>query len=182
MSKIINIENILKYFFEEPNRWYHVREAARLIKLNPTTISKYLNNLTKENILIKKLERKHLLFKANTESEEFRDLKKYYNIRLIKKSGLINYINKELHYPEAIIIFGSYAKSENDKDSDLDIFIISNTKKKLDLQKYEKVFQKEIQMFLHTPEEFKDLQRNNKHLINNVLNGIIIKGYLEVFK
>ncbi|TSC64256.1 MAG: hypothetical protein G01um101493_184, partial [Microgenomates group bacterium Gr01-1014_93] len=93
MSKLINIENVLKNFFEEPNRWFHVRETARLLKLNPATISKYLNKLTKENILIKKSERSHLLFKSNTESDEFKDLKKYYNIKLIKKSGLIEYIN-----------------------------------------------------------------------------------------
>ena len=182
MSKIINSEEILKYFIEEPNRWFHVRETARLIKLAPATISKYVNKLTKENILIKKKERNHLLFRANTESEEFKDYKRFYNIKTIKKSGLIDYFNKELHFPEAIILFGSYAKAENDKNSDIDLFIISNTKKELNLEKFRKILQREIQIFLHTPKEFIDLQKESKHLINNVLNGIILKGYVEVFK
>ena len=54
MSRIINIDYILRCFFEEPNKWYHVRELSRLIKINPATISKYLNKLNKEEILIKK--------------------------------------------------------------------------------------------------------------------------------
>jgi len=182
MSKIINIENILEHFFKEPNKWFHVRELARLKKLNPSTISKYLNKLNKENLVIKKSERNHLLFKANTESEDLKDYKKFFNIRLIKKSGLIEYIKKELHYPDIIILFGSFAKAENDTDSDIDLFVISNVKKQLNLEKFEKNLGKTIQIFVESPKDFINMQKNNKNLVNNILNGIILTGYIEVFK
>ena len=181
MSKIIDKEAILRHFFEEPNKWFHVREMARILKLNPTTVSKYLNALYKKGMLIKKLERKHLLFKADTENSSYKDAKIYYNIKLIRECGLIDYLDKELHSPQAIVLFGSCAKGENDKNSDIDLFIIANIKKSLNLTKFEEKIKAKIQLFIKNKEEFLDLQNSNKNLINSIINGIIIKGYLEVF-
>ena len=81
MSKIIDKQSFLKHFYEEPNRWFHVREMARLRKLNPSTASKYLNQLNKERLLTKREELDHVLFKADTESNSFKDAKIYYNIK-----------------------------------------------------------------------------------------------------
>lgn len=181
MSKIINIQSFLEYFFEEPNKWFHVREMARLLKLNPTTVSKYLNRLCRDGTLIKKYERRHLLFKANTENHNYKDAKIYYNIKSIRNSGLIEYLDQELHYPEAIVIFGSYAKGENDKNSDIDVFVISNIKKELKLEVFEKKVKAKLQLFIKNKDEFSKLQKENKNLVNSMINGIVIKGYLEVF-
>src|SRR3989344_439530 len=169
MSRIINIDYILRCFFEEPNKWYHVRELSRLIKINPATISKYLNKLNKEEILIKKRERGHLLFKADTENENYKDKKKFYNITLIKKSGLLEFLDKELNYPEAVILFGSFSKGENDKNSDIDLFVISNLKRELNLSDFKKIFHREVQLFIETPKKFIEMEKNSKNLINSIL-------------
>ena len=71
----------------------------------------------------------HLLFKANVENKKFKQLKLNYNLNLLYNSGLIDYLIKELNYPEAIILFGSFAKAENNSASDIDLLIISSSKK-----------------------------------------------------
>ena len=182
MSKIISEELLLKPFFEEPSRWFHVREMARLTKLNPTTISKYLNRFSKVGLLTKNEERGHLLFRANTESHKYKDAKIYNNIKSIKNSGLLGYLEKELHYPETIILFGSYAKGENDKNSDIDLFIVGKIKKEMNLSEFEKRLKARIQLFMKNKDEFAKLQKENKNLANSILNGIVVKGYLEAFK
>lgn len=181
MSKIINVQSFLRYFFEEPNKWFHVREMSRLLRLNPTTASKYLNQLCKEGLLIKKYERKFLLFRANTESNSYKDAKIHYNIKSIRNSGLLEYLERELHYPEAIVMFGSYSKGENDKNSDIDLFVVSNIKKELDLGIFEKKLKAKIELFIKDKREFDQLQKENKNLANSILNGFVIKGYIEVF-
>lgn len=180
MSKIIQIEGIMKHFYNEPNRWYHVREIARLEKLNPTTASKYLDTSYKEQILNRKEERGHILFRANTESYAYKDSKIFYNIRMIRQSGLIEFLDKELHYPEVIVLFGSYAKGENNKNSDIDLFVISNKSKNPNLGEFEKKLNSKIQLFIKTRSEFYRIQKENKNLVNSFLNGIILKGFLEV--
>lgn len=184
MSKIIDKEAALRHFFEEPNRWFHVREMARMLKLTPTTVSKYLNALYRKGVIIKKPERKHLLFKADTENSSYKDAKIYYNIKLLRECGLIGYLDNKLHYPEAVILFGSYAKGENNKNSDIDLFIISNIKKELsslNLSEFEKKLKTKIQLFIKNKSDFIKLQKENKNLVNSILNGFVIKGYIEVF-
>jgi len=181
MSKIINKEEIMENFFKEPNRWFHVRELSRILKINPSTTSKYLDKLRKEGFLDGKNERNYLLFKANTESYRYKDAKIYFNIKSIKESGLINYIEKELHFPEIIILFGSYAKGEDNINSDIDLFVISDIKKELKLEKFEKKTNRKIEILIKNKKEFSDMKKNNKNLTNSILNGIILKGYLEVF-
>ena len=94
---------------------------------------------------------------------------------------LIEYLERELHYPEYIAIFGSCAKGENDKQSDLDIFILGRVKKDLNLGKFEKILGIKVQLFMKTKQEFQKLQKENKNLANSFINGIVLKGYLEAF-
>ena len=180
MSKLIDNNKLLEIFYENPNKWYHIREISRIIKLSPTTASKYLNKLKKEGILDNKEERRHILFRANTEDKKFITKKINYNIDKIKNSGLITFLEEELIYPKAIILFGSYAKGENTPDSDIDIFVLTESKKKINLSDYEKNLKTEIQLFVHNNKEFQLMKKNNKEIFNNIINGIKLYGFIEV--
>jgi predicted nucleotidyltransferase len=172
--------DMLDYFFKEPEREFHVREIAKLVKKSPTTVSKMLKRFVKEKILISEKRLNHLLFKANNEEREFKQLKLNYNIKLLYKSGLIDYLVEELNYPEAIILFGSFAKAENISRSDIDLFIVSPVKKMLDLQKFENKLGHEIQIFVHSKKEIENLKKTSVELLNNVLNGKILYGFWEL--
>ena len=179
--KLDNVQKVLKLFFEEPQRGFHIRLLARLTKLNPNTIIKITESLAKKQILIKNKSKDNnlVITKANTGCEEYKLEKKLYNIRKIFDSGLIEFLNSELHYPW-IMLFGSYARGENDKRSDIDLFVVCDKKKRLDLHIYEEKLAAEIQIFMHTKREFNLLKKNSPELINNVLNGSKLSGFLDV--
>lgn len=83
----------------------------------------------------------------------------------------------ELSNP-AIIVFGSYARGEDTEDSDIDLYVETSSKKKPNLKKYEDRLKREIQLFV-----YKDIHKiKNKELANNIINGIALNGYVEVFK
>lgn len=176
------MDKVLKIFIEQPEREFHVREVARIIKKSPTTASKYLQKSAKEGILTASKRLNHLLFKANTESNNFKQLKKQHNLSLLHKSGLIEFLKEEFGNPEAIGIFGSFAKAENIKESDIDLFIISSVRKELDLSKFEKKIGYKIQLFVFSRKEIEKLKNENKEMLNSILNGTILYGYLEVFR
>jgi len=176
------MDNLLNYFIKEPEREFYVRELAKFTKKSPTTISKYLNKLKKDKLLISKKKYNHLLFKANTEDQVFKDLKLFYNIKKLRECGLIDYLIEEFNHPEAITLFGSFRKAENIPKSDIDILIITPLKKKIDLKKFEKILNHEIQLFLHSNEEIEKMKIQNKDLINNWINGIVVYGYWGLYK
>ncbi|MCK5624426.1 nucleotidyltransferase domain-containing protein [Candidatus Pacearchaeota archaeon] len=170
--------NILKEFFEDPNKEFHIRELARILKTNHTKIRNHLNNLVKKNYLEKREDRTYTLYKAKI-NKQFSNLKLYYNLEKLRNSKIIENLEEFYNLP-TIILFGSYSKAIDDKKSDIDIFIISNIKEKFKTEKYEKYLKKEISIFLHTKKEFEKLKQNSKELINSVANGIILSGQFEV--
>ncbi len=73
-------------------------------------------------------------------------------------------------------MFGSCAYGMDTETSDYDLLIISEkTKEFPNIRKFEKNIKKKIQIFV--VKNIKDLK--NKHLVNNILNGIIIQGRIK---
>jgi predicted nucleotidyltransferase len=176
------MDKILNLFIEEPEKEFHVRQISKIIKKSPTTTSKYLKEYEKKGILTSKENLNHLFFKANSENAEFKQIKLCYNLDLLNKSGLIEKINGEFNNPEAIILFGSFAKAENTKKSDIDLLIISPIKKEINLKQFEKKIKFQIQLHIHSKEDIERMKNKNKDLLNNFVNGIKLRGFWEVFR
>lgn len=176
------MDNILEPFIKEPEREFHIRELAKLLKKSPTTISKYLKEYEIKKILISKKKLNHLLFRTNADSRQFKQLKLNYNLNALQESGLIEYLVEEFNQPEAIILFGSFSKAEDNKNSDIDLLIVSSKKQEINLDKYKKKLGHKIQLFVHSKNDLEKLKNKNKELFNNWINGIVIHGYFEVLK
>lgn len=166
--------NTLRLFFEEPNREFNVREVARILKKSPATASKELKRFAKQGILKEREEKIYILYKANIESDAYRDLKIYYNIRKIKESGLLEALNRFYLYP-TIVLFGSAAFGLDTETSDFDLLVISEKTKIPNLKHYEEALKRE----LHIIPVRKISEIKNEHLINNIVNGIVIAGKLR---
>ncbi len=161
-------------FFKEPNREVNVREFARMLKISPATASKNLKLMTKKGLLIERKERNLILYKANLDNDAYLDLKIYYNIRKIKESGLLRGLN-DYYLKPTIVLFGSCAYGLDTEISDIDLLIISEKTSIVELKKYERKLKSKVQLFV--VKKIKDLQ--NEHLMNNIMNGIIIQGRVK---
>ena len=103
--------------------------------------------------------------------------KRLFNIKLIFESGLLDYIVKEYFNP-VIVLFGSYSKGEDVEDSDIDLYIETPKKQEFNLQKFEKILNRKIQVFNYR--NIKEVP--NHHLSNNIINGTTLNNFLEVFR
>jgi predicted nucleotidyltransferase len=76
--------------------------------------------------------------------------------------------------PEKVILFGSYARSEVDEQSDLDLVVIKRTDKRF-LERLIEVAKivgpdfGKVDIFVYTPEEFRFMQESGNPFIENVL-------------
>ncbi|NOQ38341.1 MarR family transcriptional regulator [archaeon] len=167
--------NTLKPFFEAPNTEFNVREIARILKITPATASKRLKDLKSTGFIKYRKERILDLYKADIDSEIYRNLKTYYTIQQLNDTGLIETINR-FYLKPAIVLFGSASKGMDTEDSDIDLLIITENKKHLPEQKkYEQKLKRKIQFFIH--KNLKEIR--NEHLVNNMANGITLQGNVE---
>src|SRR3989344_3144305 len=138
--------NIIRIFFEEPNREFNVREVARILKIAPATASSQLKELAKEGLLKEKKERNLIIYKANLDDDRYKDLKVYFVIRKIKDSGLIEELNK-FYIKPTIVLFGSASFGLDTEDSDIDLVILSEKSKEFsETKKFEKSIIKRISL------------------------------------
>jgi len=172
------MDKIIKFFILNPDKEFHIRQLSKLVKKSPTTISKYLKEQEKKGILKSDKKLNHLFFRANSEGKKFKLIKLNYNLWNLYETGLIDFLIKEFNHPKTIVLFGSYSRGEDSSNSDIDLFIVSSLKKHPSLDKFEKKLNREIQLIVKSSEEVKKMK--NKELLNNVINGIILSGFLEV--
>lgn len=177
--------NNLKLFFDEPNREFHLRELGRLMKLNPVTVKTMLMPFAENKAIIIKKDKGFELYRANIENLNYKMFKREYNKLRIIESGILDFIKENYDLP-TVILFGSYARGEDNKNSDIDLFILGNNKKLKDLrdsedfQKIARKINKEIQLHILNMEEFNKAKKHNPALINNIINGVVLSGFIEV--
>lgn len=151
-----------------------MREISRRTEIAQPSVMNHLKELVKEGLVLKEKKGLYPTFKANRDSEIFKVYKKFDLILKIHQTGLLNFIYDNC-LPNAIIMFGSASKGEDIEESDVNLFVQS-PKKKLNLEKYEKIINRKISLFFE-----ENFSRLSKELRNNILNGIMLKGYIRVF-
>jgi len=179
MLQKYNLWKVLKVFFDDPlpkGAGFQLREICRITDIAPMSVKKYLDELADDGLIIKEKHRihKYPVYWANRENERFRFLKKMDMLFAIEDCRLMAYLNDKC-MPNAIVLFGSASRGEDLMESDVDLFLVCG-ETKLNLGKYEKILKRKINIFFCS--DFKSLSGELK---NNVLNGVVLSGYLKVF-
>ena len=174
--------NAIKFFLENPYEEVYLRQLAKKLKISPFATKKYCDLLTRENLI--KEERKANLryFKANVNNLFFKQLKISNNINIILKSGLIEFLKENIANISSIVLFGSIAKGEDDKNSDVDLLIIGK-EKHLILIKIEEKIKKRITPHILSWSEWNKKAKQDTAFYNEVVNyGISLYGELPLIK
>jgi len=173
MLQKYNRYNLLKIFLDSPTESFRLRELSRMSKISPVSVMNYLEEFEKGELIRKYQKRGIPFYIGERDNEKFILYKKISIIYELNESGLVDFLWDKLS-PEAIILYGSHAKGEAVEDSDLDIFIIGR-EKEIKLDEFEKKLSKKIHLM------FDSVKHIPKELKNNLVNGIVLKGYFKVF-
>lgn len=171
MLRKINKFKVLKLFFDNPENKFHIREIGRLVKLSAPTVSKLVDELEQEQILISKKEKVVENVYADREHKKFTNLKRFYNMTQFAESGLIEFLADE-YQASAIVLFGSYSRGEDTSKSDIDVAVITKRKAALSLEKFERKLKRKIN--IHEIQ----IEKCTKEFFDELMNGIVVYGYL----
>jgi|SRR3989344_6524350 len=174
-----SISRTAELFFVNPTKKIYLMEISRKIQLAHTSVKKNLDTLVKLGLITrsveKKGERKFPIYLANRDNKLFKEHKMIYNLSSLLESGIIKYIEEKI-MPASLIVFGSYQRGEDTEESDIDLFV-EGKEESLELHIFEKKLKRKIQ--LHFKEQFASYP---KELKNNLINGIVLSGFLEGYK
>lgn len=129
-----NTLQVLSLFTNDFSREYYIREVEKLLKISPRTAQLILEDLENKGVIESKLRGKIKTYKIKL--SEF--TKRY--LVFVEQYKAIAFLENNLMIKEVIgkitpnikgigIIFGSYAKEIEKKESDLDVFVAGNYNK-----------------------------------------------------
>lgn len=163
---------VMELFFKFPEMKFHLREMERITGLSLPGIKKILSKLQKEGLLLTKKENVVQNFYASR-NEKFIALKRCYNIYSLYNSGLLEAIKNTYEEPEAIVLFGSYSRGDDISKSDIDISIVTTSKKTVNFSSFEKKLDRKINLYEII------LKKAEPDFINSLANGVVLYGYLK---
>ncbi|MBN1157063.1 nucleotidyltransferase domain-containing protein [Candidatus Woesearchaeota archaeon] len=172
------MEKIKLMFFNEPLRHWHFKNILEESKMSRERVNHFLKELVKDRMVARiKPRGKMPYYVANNGSLRFCYEKRIYGLKILQ--GLFEHLNilKEV---KTAILFGSFARGDWGKSSDIDLFIYGDAKG-FEKGRIEGMLGREIQLFCYTDAKIMKKELDSK-LIPNIANGFSIKGSLEPFE
>ena len=170
-------EGILRIILENsPLKEWHFEQITKEAKVTRAVSNKWLKKYVSSGLLKRvKQKGKFPYYSAGINNPIYQSIKRIYSLEKIHKSGLIAKL-LSLKSAKTIILFGSMAKGDWHKESDIDLFIIGKIDE-FDKNKYETKLQRHIDMWVY--ENIDDLKKIRSGLVQNVINGYVIKGQIN---
>ena len=175
-------QKVVQLFYRFPEKEFSLSDIAKEAEVAKANLGAILVSLEALGLIKVEKLTKIWRVKANQENWFFKRSKIVYNLNFIYQSGLTEFLNQSYNHPRVIILFGSFRKGEDTSTSDIDIAIESDLArdyKVLGLRQlvdFEKTIGRSIQIH-----EF-NRQSIDRGLFNNIANGIVLMGFLEVNK
>ncbi len=173
MLQKYNRFRVLEVFFRQPTTDLQLRQIAREAKLSPPSVKRYLRELLKDNLVLETKGTIYRAYRANRDSEQFRRLRTH--TLCLQLSPLIDEI-RDACLPDAIVLFGSARDGYDTEESDIDLAVLAK-EVKVSTEKYKKRFSRKISVMF-----FGDFGKLSEELKSNILNGIVLYGYLDPYQ
>ena len=173
---------VIEVLFKYPEKEFSLSDLAREAGVAKANIGRMLEEFQEIGLIsIEKLS-KIWRIRSNQTNWIYVRSKIAYNLNFVYKSGLVEFLVDYFKNPKAIVLFGSYRKGEDMSNSDVDIAIESGEAKKYQiiglrgLLEFEKIIGRRIQIHIFNREDM------DIGVFNNIANGILLWGFLEVNK
>ncbi len=162
------VDKILQAFLPDYGRKLHVRQIARMVKINRQTASETLSSMERARILDSEISGRQKLYfingsnvKAKIHLQNAENLTKS---ELCERKPFFLRLVEFIDASSVAVLFGSYAKGIEKKDSDIDLLVITD-KAEQDFGIFEKETGKTVQSFRMNRNEFLERFFRKDHLV-----------------
>lgn len=165
---------MLALLFGQAGSSFYTKQILDDLKIGRGAVQRELKNLTDTGIIIREVQGRQVYYRANEKCPIFIELKS-----IVRKTfGVADVIRQSLMTVtdtiQVAFIFGSVARSEDNRSSDIDVMVIGDVsfgEVSSSISKAEKIIQREINPVVYSVEEFEQKIQNNHHFLKTVLEG-----------
>lgn len=172
MLQYYNTYKILQLFFDYPTKSFQLREISRVIKIGLPSVRNHIKKLEKLGFVKKKRGAIYEAYIADR-NEKFFAYRRNDTLMRLYESKLVEHLVNRFS-PNTIVLFGSCSRGEDVETSDIDLFIQAK-EADTDLRRFENELKRKISLLFET-----NLKNIPNELMNNIINGVVIYGYLNV--
>ncbi len=191
VETINNIKlGIISLFRSNYFNQFYVREMAKLVEKSHVSLLPHLKSFEKDKILISKDVGKSKVYSLNLENNQVREF-----LSLSEKKETLNLLNKEflikklydeflnLNLNGCLVLFGSYASSTHNKESDIDLLYIGELKEieREKIKQFGKTYNKKIHLTSMNLRQFKEQLTKQGALIKEIVGNHIILYSHDIF-
>lgn len=173
----------LDYFFDEPFEEVYLRELARRVDMSIFSLKTAVDDLVGEGLLVERRVGRLRYLRANMENLFFRFLKIAFNVKKIVDCGIVGFLKERVPALSSVVLFGSWAKGENDAKSDVDVLVIGQRPVEFDVSGFEVRLGGGLELIIMRWSEWRKKAKEDRAFYLEVItNGVLLCGNLPVIE
>jgi len=164
---------LFRLYFTNVDSAYYLRELERLLSIPVAMIRKELLRLEKEGIFTSSRKGNLVFYSLNKSYPLFDELKGMV-LKTVGAAGVLKEAIGKIQGIEVAFIFGSFARSDENLRSDIDVFIIGQPdgdRLLRAIRKAEKMLKREINYVIYSRSEYRSKKKQGDSFIREVLRS-----------
>ncbi|MCU0666438.1 MAG: nucleotidyltransferase domain-containing protein [Candidatus Omnitrophica bacterium] len=176
-------QDLFRLFFTNPDNRYYLRELERILDIPVSMIRKELLRLEKDGVFASNRKGNLVYYYPDRKYPLFEEIKSIV-FKTVGVKGLLESAIKKIKGVETAFIYGSFAKNEENANSDIDLLVVGETNEDeliTQIRKIEKITKREINYTIYSKQEFSRESRKSGSFLNEVLKAklIYLKGNID---
>lgn len=175
---------VFSYFLSHPSDEIYVKELAKLLKVGPTSANNTLQSLEKMGLLQRQERARSHFYSLDNESAAVKSLKIAYFLTRLEDAKLVEGLTEADQDMISLCVYGSFADGTFDKNSDLDLLIISQKDKPVfnsAVTEFENMLGLEVNIEVFTLHKWKRVKEEDKGFYREVMASHILLYGSDIF-
>lgn len=160
---------ILTFLARNPDSEFYIREIAKNMNKSVGGVHKALKSLKEMGFIKENKSGKNIYYKINETDPSIKNFKIFVNINEL--SPLIKNL-KDIS--KKIVLFGSCAKGEDTNESDIDLFVLTNEKEKVNKKLINTKFDRKIQAVVVNTTDLMRIKEKDNGFYQEIKKGITL--------
>ncbi len=164
-----NSQKIIDFLIQNPGKEELSREIQKATGISKAGTNFALKDLAKAGLIQRTKRGKVLLYSIDFRNPVIKQLK---ILRMVV--SLVPLVKKLQEGTKKIILYGSSSRGENVKDSDIDLFVVTNSPQNIDKIVKKSSNAKNIQLTIRTPLKYVEMEKTEPIFYREIEHGIVL--------